>query len=123
MEYKKTSLLIKEVAKELNNKGVRISDKGVKIVIDSYLAKKKESLENGYTVVEDGIGDLTPAVRRCNTFEEGKTSITAKLTVKVNPTLKAKIKKNMLTEEVFCRLGGTKLSKEEYEKYVSENAK
>lgn len=121
MEYKKTTHLTKEVTKELNAKGVRISDKGVKLVIDSYLSRKRQSLVEGYTIVEEGIGDLVPAIRRCNTFEEGKTSITTKLIAKIDRNLRDEVKEGMLTsEEVYRRLGGTKLSEEEYLNYSEE---
>lgn len=90
--------LAKDVTKLLNDQGVLIKEKTVKMVIEGYMEKKAETLSKGISVKESGIGRTDVSFRRTNTFGNFVIPL-VKINVDFDEDLKNRIKKGIVESE------------------------
>ena len=90
--------IAKDVTKLLNDQGVLIKEKTVKMVIEGYLEKKSETLSKGISVKESGIGRTDVNFRRTNTFGNFVIPL-IKFNVDFDEDLKNRIKKGIVESE------------------------
>lgn len=79
--------LVDLVSNKMKSSGVEISRIVLELAIKSYNEVKAEQMLEGNTIVEDGLGRITPSWRRLSN-QFATVPYTSKLAVKIDPKLK-----------------------------------